>query len=392
MNRLIGPTFEDVDCKRAVDLLSVPSDEARKFTKDLMVMEPGNFWAFGRAISKERILTKIGEVETTHPEAGSFKHAMDAPPAPAKIQSLLPKLSDLPKEAEQKAKTEADLRKEITDLKRQLSARPTITVPETKVERVEVPILAEGDIRIIRDDLRTASESLNSVNKLIGDIVAIHQSKPAPRFTKPTVFNSSDVTIHTPGLVTFKQKAISQDGEPKIGPGERKTLTACGQYPDGVTRENLTIITGYKRSTRDKHIQILQSAGLVVVRGNAIFISDHGFETLGPDFEPLPMGDDLRKFWAHKLTGGEQKIFQLACEWYPTELERDFISEQTGLKRSTRDKYLQFLAARRLVVSTAPSLVRANEAGCVPVHGSWPTEEDIRLARQKLAWLKHDEW
>lgn len=124
LNRLIGPTFEDVDLVRAIELLSISASEKREFSRHLRTMDPGMFYALGRAVSKERILVKVGEVKTTHPDIGSGKSSLEPPPPPAKIRGLLPKLADLPQQAEEKAKTEAEFRREIRSLKAELRARP----------------------------------------------------------------------------------------------------------------------------------------------------------------------------------------------------------------------------------------------------------------------------
>jgi hypothetical protein len=55
---------------------------------------------------------KVGPVETTHPKAGS-KLAAVVPPPTDKVKALLPKLSDLPAEAEAREKTVADLKRDL---------------------------------------------------------------------------------------------------------------------------------------------------------------------------------------------------------------------------------------------------------------------------------------
>jgi hypothetical protein len=121
LNRLIGGTFEDVDVKRALDMLSIPPEHKREISEQLRTLDPGWFYAFGRAVSKTRVLFKTGKVETSHPQPGSAKHAAEPPPPPEKVQALLPKLADLPKIAEEKAQTLADLKKRIRELSGELS-------------------------------------------------------------------------------------------------------------------------------------------------------------------------------------------------------------------------------------------------------------------------------
>jgi hypothetical protein len=133
-NRLIGPTFEEVNIKTAVRLLGiVPGKDERQFHSQIQLLEPGNFFALGRAISRERILIKVREVETAHPKAFE-KHTAPVPPTPEKIKGLLPQLADLPQEAEEKARTEAEFKREIRELKQQLKAaekaKPASVAPD----------------------------------------------------------------------------------------------------------------------------------------------------------------------------------------------------------------------------------------------------------------------
>src|ERR1700735_4109427 len=124
LNVMIGGTFIDIDRKRAADALGVYGTDQHKFFDEIKVLERGSFYALGPAIGNERVLVKVGPVETSHPEAGSAKHAAETPPAPEKVKAMLPKLADLPKTAEEKAKTEAELRKEVRELKAQLRSQP----------------------------------------------------------------------------------------------------------------------------------------------------------------------------------------------------------------------------------------------------------------------------
>lgn len=145
LNRVVGMTIEDVDVDRAADLMSVSRDEKADFKTSLKNLEPGNFYAFGRAISKERVLVRVGPVATTHPEPGSSGQTAGPPPPPEKVKSMLAKLADFPKEIETKAKTEAELRTEIRSLKAQLATRPTVEkTAEPKIVEKIVKIPAVG--------------------------------------------------------------------------------------------------------------------------------------------------------------------------------------------------------------------------------------------------------
>jgi uncharacterized protein len=125
-NRLVGMTIEDVDVDRAADLMSVSKDQKQEFRHSLRTLNPGQFYAFGRAITIERTLVNVGDVETRHPESGKQAAGSTAPPMPDEVKKFLPQLSDLPKEAEQKVRTVAELEKKVRELTIELKKRPAI--------------------------------------------------------------------------------------------------------------------------------------------------------------------------------------------------------------------------------------------------------------------------
>src|ERR1019366_6257943 len=122
LNVLVGPTFMDIDLERAHKALGIINADKAAFNEQMRTIAPGHFWALGRAISKTRLLVKIRAIQTTHPTAGFGKYSAEPPPAPEQVKLLLPKLADLPKEAEEKARTEAEFKRDIRDLKTQLKA------------------------------------------------------------------------------------------------------------------------------------------------------------------------------------------------------------------------------------------------------------------------------
>lgn len=132
--------------------------------------------------------------------------------------------------------------------------------------------------------------------------------------------------------------------------GEKAVLIAAAQY-DGVSREQITVLTGYKRSTRDAYIHRLGLKGYVMVAGQTgdILATTEGKAALGDDYEPLPTGQALRDYWMRRLPEGERVILSFLIEQYdPSDpyVTRDALNQY---KRSTRDAYIHRLKAKRLV-------------------------------------------
>jgi DNA helicase HerA-like ATPase len=152
------------------------------------------------------------------------------------------------------------------------------------------------------------------------------------------------------------KKAPTQgsNGEaPKLGPGERKCMVAIAQYgDDGVTKTVLSQLTAFARSTRDKYVQKLRSAGYVIEEGERVIRTDEGVAWIGDDYEELPTGDALYVYWMKKLPNGEARILELAHDRYPTAVTKEDVGAELKFARSTRDKYIQKLGAKRVVIET----------------------------------------
>lgn len=134
-----------------------------------------------------------------------------------------------------------------------------------------------------------------------------------------------------------------------MGKGQLVVLAAIAQHDAGVTREQLTVLTGYKRSSRDTYLQQLNQRGMIEFTGANISATAAGLDALGPDFERLPTGAALLEHWRRELPQGERVILDALVPAYPNAVTRDALSESTGYKRSSRDTYIQKLAARKLV-------------------------------------------
>lgn len=155
--------------------------------------------------------------------------------------------------------------------------------------------------------------------------------------------------------------AVAHQSNGELNRGERAILTAIAQGGDGATREQLSVMTGYKRSSRDTYLQRLGAAGLISWAGECAHPTSEGMEALGPDFEPLPTGQDLIDHWLARLPEGERKLFKIIVGRPGSVVSRELLSEHTGYKRSSRDTYLQKLAARRLIERVGSEGVRASE-------------------------------
>lgn len=153
-NVLVGRTWMDVDRDRAADMLDVPRACREAFSAEIRSLAPGHFYAMGPALCTQRALVTVGPVITTHASIGP-RHAASAPPTPEAVRALLPKLSDLPKEAVKKAQTEAELRDEINTLRGKLAEASVEKAPGDREQS-----LADLEIACVREELAAVRAEL----------------------------------------------------------------------------------------------------------------------------------------------------------------------------------------------------------------------------------------
>ncbi len=135
-NKLIGRAAQDIDRKRAADELGFTTKEQVISLRDL---DPGEFYAFGPAISRDVVKLTIGDIAAKPPGRGESKKGAPAPTE--KVKEILAKLADLPKEAAEEAKTVAELKAEIVSLRREVRTKKVVhdmTVPTRMIDEAVV--------------------------------------------------------------------------------------------------------------------------------------------------------------------------------------------------------------------------------------------------------------
>lgn len=270
------------------------------------------------------------------------------------------------------------LRRRIADLERQLAAAPTAQ-PAPKPERVEVevPIMTDEDragIAGVDAKLDIIINAFTQVRQVLDGItekslrikLAALQEASTSTISRPDGLHRGGRRVAThvrtlPQTPAPKRAPSTTAATAKLSPGERAILTAVAQHPDGVTGEQLSVLTTYKRSSRDTYLQKLRSAGLVDRNGGSHVVTEEGHAVLGPDFEPLPTGAALRQHWLETLGGGERVLLEEIIGAHPGSISRTVLDERTGYKRSSRDTYLQKLKARKLIVAVDRGEVRASD-------------------------------
>lgn len=376
-NKLIGVTTLDLDVKRAARDLALTPSEATTMLRNL---EPGEFFCFGPALNRNITKVKVGSLTTAHGQhlAGKDKR----PPAPSeKIKAVLAKLADLPKEAEQEAKTLADFKAENARLKRELSMAKKAEPKAPAAKRIEVPVLKEVDRKWLGhafDEIRIKLAETRATNKQTQQVYDAMEKdfqmfeRGLDRITQ-RIQNATNHTAEKQELDKIRSdKAFFLPvGKPQSGnavglaPMDRAILIVLAQFPQGCRANKIVLLAGYtfNGSTRNSFAK-LRTAGFIV-GGNTetMRITQSGFSALG-EYDPLPIaGDELRRYWlSHSMLTTMDKAILGSIIRNPGGLEAEALCSDAGytFNGSTRNS-LSKLRTAGLIVGKNTEVMRAVE-------------------------------
>lgn len=250
-------------------------------------------------------------------------------------------------------KAEADdpkkLRARIVDLTRELAKQQ----PATRVERVEVEKIVRdeelvsllgqvhADVRRIEDQLAAAtlrahmppapktSEGQPARAPMVvarSNGVDLASSRTAP----PRNAASSRTTNGT--SAPSRSPTRSEGSDSTLGAGERKILTALAQHPDGLTRTQIALLTGYSSSGGRfaNLLGALRSGDCLLGEGEGpLRITKKGEEVLGP-YDVLPTGRDLFDYWKHRVGKTEGAVLDELRSVHPRALDRIALANRIG--------------------------------------------------------------
>src|SRR5216683_1340120 len=256
-NVIIGRTWLDADQARAGDALGLSKADRLK----LRDVGQGEFYAFGPALGQPGVVHfRSDQVRTTHPRPGK-RHLLTAPAPSRAIRGVLGKFADLPQEVEEEIRGFDEARRRIAELERQIKhLKGASTVQQVDHQAIERAVKsavereraawqrkferARARVRQLATGLASTGQSLAELKKLLEETerewVTRHAADSAPtpslnRRPERTVKPANDRVV----------SAESLDNALKLATGERRILTALGQYPQGRSKVQVAVLTGY---------------------------------------------------------------------------------------------------------------------------------------------------
>lgn len=374
-NKLIGYTSLDIDMKRAAEELGFSSKEQMRSLRDL---DPGEFFVFGPAVSKEVIKIKIGEVKTSHGE--DEVDTKIAPPS-AHLKKALAALADLPQAAAEEARTIAEFKSENTQLKRELTIakKANPLAPSAKIERIEVPMIGKRTIKQLL-------EWEKSVKKMTGEMKAIHHSfggligsletdvadlmVKIAKMEKPlTAFEMKKRVSEYLTKPTTSPPESQKDEELKLSNSQRKILNALSWL------ESLSITEGDKtqvalladQSPRSSgytnNVSALKTAGLITYpRPGLLSLTPDG-RSMAERGEVPTSSEELHEQLFRKLSSSKVAILKVLISRYPDKISKSELAELSGASAlsSGYTNNISYLRTMGLLDYPAPGMVVAQK-------------------------------
>lgn len=395
-NKLIGRAALDVDVKRAAAELGISPKDAMT---QLRALEAGQFYAFGPATNVSApTLMKVGEVLTRHPKRG--ERATATPKPTQAILAVLPQLADLPKEAEQELRTVEELRKELANVRRELTtskktapvaaASPSpkaaevrklslaleavmkflakITVSEALGEKwTDAKLKAALEAAVVK-----ASEIANDHEERRSKAVASLQDQARQLIERVNALLSDKTTELSISIEPPKPFAVKTSAPPARAARPREDRPPA----EGVSRPQQKILDAIAW-LNDKGIELPHKNMVAAVAGvsptsggyfnnlgsmksaGLIDYPQPGFVTLttegGATANQPESGGELHEKWLEIVTEPQAKILRALIEAHPEPMHKDSLAEHIGVSPTSGGFFNNLGSLRTLGAIDYPS-------------------------------------
>ncbi len=231
------------------------------------------------------------------------------------------------------------LRRRITELERQLLAKRTEVAPVVEKITETVEVRVEVIPPTVLDFLKCLGADIDGLLNEIGKSPLTSVSPKAsvasiaPKLRGRTV----PVTPIAPKLPPREPESSGVSTNlSTLAKAERSILSVLAQFPDGRSRSQLAMLSGYssKSGGFNNSLAKLRTAGLIN-RGDPIKATTEGIAAIDGLYEPLPTGRALIEHWNSKLGKAERMILGACLDAWPNPLDRETIAVTTGYSSSS---------------------------------------------------------
>jgi hypothetical protein len=268
------------------------------------------------------------------------------------------------------------LKRRIAELER-LVAQKSPASPAPKVEirtetvEVQVPFIPESIPKMIGEFRAATEKFFSNIETAIFDAAT---SKPpvAPARRSPSVVRepAPKVPITVVPARRSPPTSTSIDGDARLPKAEKTILTVLAQFPDGRSRRQLAMLSGYssKSGGFNNALAKLRTAGLINKAGEPVKATPDGLAAIDGTYEPLPTGRALLDHWNSKLGKAERMILGVCIDAWPESLTRDQVAEITGYSGASGGFNNALAKLRTLELITRGTEIFADETLAQEVH------------------------
>lgn len=357
-NWMMGRVGQALDKRHIADQLGMTPAQMR----DALDLEVRHFWAFGPAISREPVLFRVGDVETTMVRPGQLRPVTPPPPEalreimaglkvpepeadPERIAAMM---APPPEETAASCAEKAALRERIAELEAQID--------EFTIERA-VGQQQIDDLIVERDGLRAAIAAFSAA---VGRVpVAVHDE---PRLPLPAPKPAREVVVADPKPT--RQAVVARDGA-SIPASQQRVLDAIAWWAaigvKPVERNRAAVIAGLspKASTFGVYVSKLAQAGLVdTTQPGSVALTPEG-KAIANDPGKVDRSD-VAKQARSMLKPAAANVLDHIVARYPEWIARGDLADLAGLSRTASTLGVYISESSKLgFVETKPGMVRA---------------------------------
>lgn len=335
-------------------------DQSRAVAKELPTMKSGDCWVFigdsDTAIRTRSEMCRSFHPDRRRPEGKHVTRAVaDTADFVARLSTDLAKIID-----ESKANDPAALKRRIDELERQLKTSGS-SATEAQLDLARRNGYHDAHQELARAFQLRCKGAAEDIRKALSSIEAVvskleFAAKELPASGDRPENPERRVEGRRPAESVMERRAEAaprpRSGvEPSLPRGEATILSALIQFPQGRTRAQLLVLTGYRERSLSTYLPKLAERGYIdTSRGGPIVATEAGKRAL-PNVEPLPTGPALRDFWLARLPEGERRILKVLIDRHPHPVSRDELMQETQYAERSISTYIPRLAAKNLVIS-----------------------------------------
>lgn len=366
LNKIVGLTGQDVDQQRAGSELGFTN---KHDIIGLRKLSPGEFYAFGPAISNEVIKFKVSKVTTSHMEAGQYKKIL--PATPNAIKKILGKLADIPEEAEKELNTKNDLLAEIKRLKAELRLKPAAKTVVADEKTKQENVLLKNQLQVEKNSynalvkiVQNRNTQLTKAVKMLSDIPPLEIPKSAGFIgIVPSIRRSNDIKPYESAKTV--PSFLKSNGQ-IVGGAMRMLKAAAMFHPNTITRTRMGAFARLSHTSGSfgTYLSSLKTNGYITTEGNDFRITDEGLAAAG-EVDSLPTDPhELINLWCGIIgeSSGAARMLRVLGGHYPNEMSRQELGDAVNMSSTSGSfgTYLSYLKSRGLV-KTSMQNIKASE-------------------------------